>query len=102
MRKWRSKIPKVVNVLGHEYTVELVPASSLGRNTAGLTTYPARKIELDESYTGELVWLVFLHELKHAYDYECGLTQIFTPRELEKECDAFASFISSLQKQGIL
>lgn len=98
----KMKIPKAVNVLGHQYKIKLVSGEDLGQNTAGATFFPQRMILIDKSLHKELLWLTFLHEIKHAFDYENGDTQILTNQTLEKSCDQFASFILSLQKQRVL
>lgn len=98
----KMKIPKSVNVLGHVYPVQIVTEKSLGGEIAGITLFPQRVIKLNKQLVGELRWLTFLHELKHAYDFENGDTQIFDAQAAEKSCESFASFIRSLQKQGVL
>ena len=93
-------IPKSVNILGHTY--KIVMTLDLKGNEAGVTQFPQRIIKLHKKLTGEMLWLTFLHEIKHAYDFENGDTQLFHPQVQEKQCEQFASFISSLQKQGVL
>ena len=96
------KIPKVVNIHGHEYTVSIVPASKLNPGEAGVMRYPQRLIMIAKEMSPEIRWLTFLHELKHASQYETGLTQIMGKQLAETDSELFASLITSLQKQGIL
>ncbi len=96
----KRKIPKSVNVCGHVYKVQI--SKKLDADVAGLTTFPTRLIEFSAELEGELRWLTFLHELKHAFDFENGDSQLMHEQTAEKSCEQFASFISSLQKQGVL
>ncbi len=96
------KIPKRVNICGHVYSVSIVPASKLGNGEAGVMRYPQRQILIAKELSQEIRWLTFLHEINHAKQYETGMTQIFGKQLCETDCEQFASFISSLQKQGVL
>ncbi len=98
----KSKIPRTVNVLGHDYQVRLVKPASLGGNTVGRCHHPKRLIEISNELSKEERWLIFLHEIRHAYQFESGDTQIMQSQTQEKDCEQFASFVSSLQKQGVL
>jgi Zn-dependent peptidase ImmA (M78 family) len=98
----KMKVPKSVNVLGHVYKVKIATEKQLGADIAGLTLFPQRHILINQTFSTELRWLTFLHELKHALDFENGDTQIFEAQAAEKNCEQFASFITSLQKQGVL
>lgn len=99
-------IPKKVNVLGHDYQVVIIDQDKFltqdGR--VGECEYPVRiiRISSDLMSNKEYAWLVFLHELRHAYQYECGDSQILQSQQIEKDADTFASFISSLKAQKVL
>jgi len=96
----KVKIPKAVNILGHNY--KIIMTEDLKQNEAGVTLFPQRIIKLHRKLKGDMLWLTFLHEIKHAYDFENGDTQLFHAQVQEKQCEQFASFITSLQKQGVL
>jgi len=96
------KIKKSVNILGHEYKVKIVDSKYLPDNTVGLCRFPDRIILLSKDLKGEMLQLVFWHECRHAYHFENGDTQILHPQVQEKDCEQFASFVSSLKKQGLL
>jgi hypothetical protein len=68
----------------------------------GMCKFPDRLIVLSKELKGELLHLVFWHECRHAYHFENGDTQILHPQVQEKDCEQFASFVSSLKKQGVL
>lgn len=97
----KIKIPKLVNILGHKYKVIMLHPDKL-RGRLGECEHPSRIIRIANNLGKELAWTVFLHELKHAQQFECGLTQIMDHQAQEMDCDLFSNFISSLQKQGIL
>lgn len=96
------KIKKSVNILGHEYKIKMVEQKALPEPAVGMCKFPERVILLSKELTGELLKLVFWHECRHAYHFENGDTQILHPQVQEKDCEQFASFISSLKKQGAL
>lgn len=96
------KIKNKINILGHDYKVAIVDQSKLPENAVGLTRFPDRLILLSKDLKGEMLKLVFWHECRHAYHFENGDTQILHPQVQEKDCEQFASFVSSLKKQGAL
>lgn len=96
------KLKSSVNILGHDYKVKRVNQTTLPENAIGLCKFPQREILLSKDLKGELLFLVFLHECRHAYHWESGDTQILHPQVQEKDCESFASFVSSLKKQGVL
>jgi hypothetical protein len=96
------KVPKSVNILGHVYQVKRTPQKKLPENTYGLCEFPTRVIKIANELHGELAWLIFLHECRHAYHWEFGFTQIMHPQVQELDCESFASFVLSLKKQGVL
>jgi hypothetical protein len=97
------KIPKVVNILGHDYKVIWTDQSKL-EPAHGRCEYPTRVIRLskDIKSSKELAWLYFLHEIHHGRQFENGDMQFLDPQTIEAHADAFASMVVSLQKQGIL
>lgn len=98
----KKKIPKSVNIFGHNYSVKMVTLKQMGANHAGCVRFPQREILIAKEQAAELRWLTFLHEINHARQFEMGLTQVFGSQLAETDCEQFASLISSLQKQGIL
>ena len=98
----KIKIPKKVNICGHDYSVQIVPQKKLNPGEAGVMRFPQRVILIAKEMSPEIRWLTFLHEIRHATQYETGMTQIFGKQLAETDCELFVSFITSLQKQGVL
>lgn len=97
------RIPKNVIVGGHLWKVILVPENKIeDPDTVAHCRYPQRIITLLDNRTDEIMWMDFLHELRHAFQFEMGYTQIFQSQMAEIDADNFSSFIISLQKQKIL
>jgi len=98
----KTKLPKKVNVLGHDWKVEVVHPRVFEDKRLGEAEYPKRIIRIGKHTPLDMRWPIFLHELKHAYDYESGMCQILDRQAEEIQADNFATFIMSLQKQGVL
>lgn len=100
----KTKIPKSVNILGHDYSVSFVDQMKMMGLHKGECIYPDRKINISNSVKSnkEWAWTYFLHELKHGHQFESGMMQILDTQAAELDADSFASLIVSLQKQGIL
>jgi hypothetical protein len=96
------KIPKSVNIMGHEYRIKRLPQDKMPQNRMGECEWPSRVITLSKELTGELAYSVFLHEVWHGVQFESGDTQILHDQVCEKHCDRFASIIRSLQKQKVI
>lgn len=96
------KMKNSVNILGHDYSVKLVPAAKIGPNVAGLTKFPSREILIAKELDKEMRFITLLHEIWHGVQFENGDMQILQHQSQEKACDQFASFIMSLKKQGVL
>lgn len=99
-----NSIPKSVNICGHEYQVRWVKQKKLIKGAGAEVEYPARIISIEDSYKKDkkTAWLFFLHEVRHAWQFETGAIQILDEQACELDADGFASFITSLQAQGIL
>jgi hypothetical protein len=97
------RIPKSVNVLGHVYKVQWVHQAKLGDHRAHVE-YPTRIIRMDNELNKNpyYAWLYFLHEVRHAYQFESGMTQLLGQQAMELDADGFASFVASLKSQGIV
>jgi hypothetical protein len=104
MRGKRQALQRVksVNVLGHDYKITRVSSAKLPINVSAICKLPEREILLDSELKGTMLELVLLHELRHAYHFESGDTQILDHQAQEKDCEQFASFVTSLKKQGVL
>ena len=101
MRRFRKGIPTVINVLGHDYRVEFVKPRELGKKSVGECLHSKRVIRLSNKLEGDYLLETLDHELEHAWHFESGEENLYTSKEIEKKCDAFASFRSSLRKQGV-
>ena len=98
----KMKIPKFVNIHGHNYKIQLVTADKLKNGEAGVMRFPERVILIAKNMSPEIRWLTFLHEIRHAAQYETGMTQVFGKQLAETDSEIFVSLITSLQKQGVL
>lgn len=96
------KIPKSVNILGHEYKIKRVKQEKLTDGRAGECEFPTRVITISSEITGEFAYMVLLHEIWHGIQFESGDVQILHDQVIEKHCDRFASVIRSLQKQKVI
>lgn len=104
-RSGRFFIPKSVNVLGHTYRVQFMPREKINPDhRSGECQWPERIIRIATEIRSnkKYAWLVFLHEIRHAYQYEAGDMQILSSQATEKDADGFASFIASLKRQRVL
>jgi hypothetical protein len=108
-----TKLPKEVNVMGHDYAIKLVApekmqygkqkqAMILSSGAVGECEYPTRIIRLSTLVTGALLYYTLLHEIRHAYQFEAGWTQVLGSQAMELDCEQFTSLVVSLQKQGII
>lgn len=110
-----KKLPRKINVMGHDYAIKIVPPEKmlmhgkqkgdvqiLSYGALGECEYPTRIIRLSNLVGGELLYYTLLHELRHAYQFEAGWTQILGTQAMELDCEQFTSMIVSLQKQGIV
>lgn len=108
------RIPKTVNISGHEYSVKIVSGGQfvgatqkrslqiLSNGTMGECEFPTRVIRINKAVTGPLRYMVFLHEVRHGYQFENGWAQLMGPQAMELDCEQFVSFILSLKKQRLL
>ncbi len=107
------KIPKSVNIMGHEYKIEMVKPSQFRMGKAGDVQiasngqmgeceYPTRVIRLSKAYEGKLLYFTLLHEIRHGYQFEMGYPQLMHGQVMELDCESFVSFVMSLKKQKIL
>jgi hypothetical protein len=93
---------KVINVLGHDYKIEIVPQSKLLGGRSGECEWPTRIIRLSKELKGEMLFIAFWHEVWHASQFESGDMQILHDQVQEKHADRFASMMSSFKKQGFM
>ena len=91
-----------INVLGHKWSVEYVLEKKLPVGASGLCIFQSRQILILSALPSILAKLTLLHELRHAMQFECGLTNILDNQALELDADSFASFVMSLKKQKVI
>ena len=98
------RIPKVVNILGHDYKVIWVDPSKLLAGRIAECEFPTRviRMSLEIKSSKYMAWICFLHETKHAQQYESGLSQILDSQAMELDAESFVSFITSLKKQRVI
>lgn len=90
------KIPKSVNVLGHPYRIKMVDHLGLVVGQTGECDYNLREIRLLKGLNKESTFQVLLHEIRHAYQFESGFTQILDHQAMELDADGFVSLVTSL------
>ena len=103
--EWRGfvkKAMKSINILGHSWSVEYVTESKLPHGASGICIFNNRSILILKDMTSMIAKLTLLHELRHAMQFECGLTNVLDNQALEMDADSFASFVMSLKKQKVL
>jgi hypothetical protein len=109
------KIPKKINIMGHEYKIEMTTPKEfaglknqdshvqiMSNGEVGECEYPTRIIRLSKAVIGKLQYYTLLHEIRHAYQFETGLPQIMTHQVLELDAESFVSLISSLKAQKVI
>lgn len=97
----RKKHLRDINILGHSYKVFAVSADLLPSNTDGIMHWPERVIHVNDALHGEHRFVTIMHEVEHGRQYESGDINVYSDKEQERRCDAFASFVSSLKRQGV-
>lgn len=68
-------IPNSVNVVGVEYTVEIVEGLCVEHGVAGACHYDTSKIKIDSSLSESKKEQTFIHELTHAIFNEAGFEE---------------------------
>lgn len=100
------KLPKSVNVCGTDYACKLVKKMRGGECRSVMNGDKKNELrfskKLFKSITPEAQNAYFLHEVKHAQQFETGLIQTLNSQGIEFDADSFASLVRSLKKQGVL
>lgn len=96
------KIPKKVNIGGHDYAIRIVPQEKLHPAHAGECDFEKKEIRIWKELDKATRHRVLLHEIRHAHHHETGLMQVLQAQAMEMDCDAFASLLLSLKNQRII
>lgn len=91
-----KKLPKKISVLGQVYSLKLVEGLMERDQLEGYVSPHEYLICVDKSLKGQVLRRVLLHELAHAYAFECGLHEFLSGQSLEMFCQTFSSLISHL------
>lgn len=78
-------------LLGKEWKVTLV--YDLPPETNGRTLFPHREIELRDDFDINVTSHILLHELTHAYMFECGYQQLDS-RDIPMSQEFFCEFMA--------
>lgn len=89
------KLPKRINISGHFYSIKRVKPDAIP-GAVGVCQWPERQILLSTEIDGQMLFTTLLHEIRHAWQFESGFTQILHPQSLEVDADSFASLITSI------
>lgn len=95
------KIPKKVNVLGVDFKVERVAPEKI-QNDFGECSIGTRTIKINKNLDGEMAFVTFLHEYRHAVQFVCGSAQFLSHETMEVDSELFAYSVLSLIEQGII
>lgn len=93
------KLPKKINVLGTDYKIHQTSDVSLfhpDRATGGLSDVEGKNIFIDPGLSRKDFWMTFLHELKHAHQYESGLFQAMSEDIMEVDAETTARMLFNL------
>lgn len=91
------KIPKRLNIHGHWYSIRIVKQDSMHLpGQCGSCEYPKREILLSAESDKEMMMLTLLHEIRHAFQFESGLSQVLGTQAMEMDADGFVSLVTSL------
>lgn len=90
------KLPKSVNVCGYQYSIKTVKPSELPDGVIGLCNGTKKTILLSKEMKGELLVRTVLHEIRHAYQFESGSSQILTGQAMEIDAEGFAALVYSI------
>lgn len=100
--KVKKKLPKSVNVHGHDIPICLVEEKELDPENAAEYCPRDQTIKICKGLPIEIQWRLLFHEIRHVHQYHIGLMQILDKQALEMDCDSFSSLIISLKNQGII
>jgi hypothetical protein len=91
----RKKIPKKVTILGQVFTVKIVDAGTLQKETGfssvGGMNFSRRIILVKNNMSADDTWLTFLHECVHVGTFMAGLNQVTIPEVQEIWCETLAN-----------
>lgn len=91
------KLPKKVNILGREFTVELKDGLEVGKiagynhSVSGAMNFHKKLILISNSLTKEDTIITFLHECHHAISYITGQSQVVNNDRFEIDAECFAN-----------
>ena len=76
-KRYRFRLPKTVVVKGAKYKVIVTPnvVDDDGKPCMGLHDHDSKEILIDKNMTAKEKRTTFLHELFHAYCYECNIRE---------------------------
>jgi hypothetical protein len=98
----KKKLPKMVNILGHNIPIKLVAECELEPENAAEFCPVEQSIKIMKTLPVEVQWRLLFHEIRHVHQFHSGLMQILDRQALEMDCDSFASIIISLKQQKII
>ena len=91
------RLPKSVNVCGHTYKIIVRKDGTLKIPNAWGTCSPSKKeIEINAAIPKDRIVRVLLHEIRHAYQTESGLSQLLCDELAEVDAEGFASLVTSI------
>ena len=89
---------KSVDVLGQTYKIIRVKGLTENHSLHGLCDAESKTIHLDSKLKGKYLKRIMLHEIAHAFAFECGLCEFMDTQSSEM----FAQCLSSFLDQFIL
>ena len=96
------KVPKTLQIGGHAWTIRLVKQSEMEHEHAGECHFEKNEIRILKDLTKEQIQRVLLHEIRHAHQWETGMTQVLQAQTMEMDSESFVSLVLSLKKQKVI
>ena len=90
------RIPRTINIHGHIWIVEPVSRVILGKGQDGMCYPVTRTIHYYQGLRNQARVATVLHEIRHAYQFESGFTQILDSQAMELDAEGFVGLVLSL------
>jgi len=90
------KLYKKINVNQSKYSIFKAKGLLSANGIYGHCDRDKKVIVIDESLKGEDFNLTLLHEIRHAFQFEYGFSQILSPDTMELDAELSANFMNTV------